>query len=266
VLVALAVLLMGTVVARSAQDPAVPGPRVAPTSLAGDPPEQAPVGALAVPGIAPPSSAPGADEQPNGQSEDASDASDVPAAPTPVQQQASGQLRAVAVPSGPQPASGRLVRYSVEVEDGIAVDAQQFAGAVRAILADPRGWQTSDSVRFQPVSPQDLADGADVDIRVSLATPVLTARLCAPLNTTIAQVSCWNHGRAVLNFQRWAAGASTYGSDLAAYRTYLVNHEVGHGLGHQHQHCPSAGQPAPIMVQQTKSLEGCTAWQWPTRP
>ncbi|MGV1008162.1 MAG: DUF3152 domain-containing protein [Dermatophilaceae bacterium] len=270
VVVTVAVLLMGTAVARSAQDPSVPRPDSAgraPTSVAADPPGTTPAGALAVPRTSPTAGTPVAADQPAAAAEDASDAApDVPTASTPVQQQASGHLSAVAVPTGQLPEHGRLVRYSVEVEAGIAVDAQEFAGAVRAILTDNRGWQTSDGVRFQPVSPDELADGADVDIRVTLATPVLTAQLCAPLNTTISQVSCWNRGRAVLNLRRWAAGAPTYGTDLGAYRTYLVNHEVGHGLGHQHQHCPSAGQPSPVMVQQTKSLEGCSAWPWPTRP
>jgi len=65
------------------------------------------------------------------------------------------------------------------------------------VLVDDRGWQTKDGVRFVPVSPAERAAGAHVDIRVTLASPTLTATLCAPLNTSTEQVSCWNGTRAV---------------------------------------------------------------------
>jgi Protein of unknown function (DUF3152) len=184
----------------------------------------------------------------------------------PVPQAGSGTLTAVDIPSGPIKATGRTVAYGIDIEDGLPVPAADFAAVVHTVLVDDRGWQTKDGVRFVPVSPAERAAGAHVDIRVTLASPSLTAKLCAPLETTVQQVSCWNGARAVLNLTRWIRGASTYGDDLASYRNYLVSHEVGHGLGHGHVQCSGAGRPAPVMVQQTKDLEGCTAWPWPTSP
>lgn len=270
VLVVLAALLVGTCIARWAQDPSVAVPR---TSSERGTPVAATVGySSGDVHAAPAREVPAASAPPDGQQPD--EAEDAAPDPTAVsgpaqavsEAAAKGTLHAVSVPAGKVTTVGRSVRYSVEIEDGVATGAEQFAAAVQATLADSRGWQTAEGVQFVPVSPEELAGGASVDIRVTLATPALTARLCAPLNTAISQVSCWNRSRAVLNLRRWVGGSPTYGGNLSAYRTYLVNHEVGHGLGHQHRHCPGPGQPAPIMVQQTKSLEGCTAWSWPTPP
>jgi uncharacterized protein DUF3152 len=184
----------------------------------------------------------------------------------PVPDAGAGTISAVDIPNGPVKTTGRTVTYGIDIEDGLPVAPADFASVVHTVLIDDRGWQTKDGVRFVPVSVAERNAGAHVDIRVTLASPALTAKLCAPLNTSVQQVSCWNGTRAVLNLTRWIRGASTYGDDLALYRDYLVSHEVGHGLGHGHVHCPAPGKPAPVMVQQTKDLEGCTAWPWPTNP
>ena len=178
---------------------------------------------------------------------------------------ARGTFGVVTGSAKPDVGSGRSVYVSVEVEKGIPGDHAQFARQVLTILQGERGWQGVDRVRFVPVSAAKLTSGSRVDVRVTLASPTTTNRLCAPLNTGASKVSCWNGTRAVINLYRWVNGASTYGSNLSRYRTYLINHEVGHGLGHGHVSCPSSGARAPIMVQQTLSLQGCAPWPYPRR-
>lgn len=183
----------------------------------------------------------------------------------PVVEQGDGHLTPVAIDAADltSASSGRTVRIVVEVEGGLPVASSDFAASVATVLADPRGWQTKDGVRFVAVSPEDVAKGAEVDLRIALVSPATTDRLCAPLRTR-GQVSCHNNHRAVINLRRWQLGAAAYGGDLAGYRTYVVNHEVGHGLGHGHVQCGGKGEPAPVMMQQTYGVAGCTAWPWPT--
>jgi hypothetical protein len=145
-----------------------------------------------------------------------------------------------------------VVRYLVEVERGLPFSGEDFAAAVHRTLNDPRGW----GPRFQRV------DHGPVRLRIALSSPALTDRQCLPLRTG-GELSCWNGTRSVINAVRWAEGVRQYHGDLAAYRDYVINHEVGHGLGHHHQFCPGSGRAAPVMAQQSKSLGGCRPNPWP---
>ena len=51
---------------------------------------------------------------------------------------------------------------------------------------------------------------------------------------------------------------------LLDYRLMLINHELGHRIGHGHRGCSGAGSIAPVMQQQTFGLQGCKANAWPT--
>jgi Protein of unknown function (DUF3152) len=154
--------------------------------------------------------------------------------------------------SGPGP----LRRYLVQIEDGIQIDRRAVADTIASILGDRRGWGGTGRLSFQRVS------SGPVSFRVVLATPSTVNRMCAPLITG-GIYSCGMYGRAVLNLMRWRSGASPFRGDMTMYRRYLVNHEVGHVLGHGHRGCHAAGARAPVMMQQTKGVSPCRANGWP---
>ena len=157
--------------------------------------------------------------------------------------------------------TGPLQRFVVEVEDGISVDGAAFAEAVTATLSDPRSWGNGGRMSFQRVGAAEAAS-EEYEFRVSLVSPGSMERYCPGVGTG-GYTSCRYGERAVINLARWATAVPHYGGDIATYRLYVVNHEVGHALGNGHEDCPGAGQLAPVMQQQTLGLEGCTRNAWP---
>ncbi|GAB3489698.1 DUF3152 domain-containing protein [Nocardiopsis coralliicola] len=169
---------------------------------------------------------------------------------------ADGELAAVSG-SSDRAGDGPVQKYRVEVEKGLPDDPEDFAAAVDAILPDERGW--GDGLSFERTGDADAA----VDFTVKLASPDTTDALCAPLSTN-GFTSCTSGGSVIINQNRWTEGVEDFGGDLETYRIYVINHEVGHALGHGHVNCPGDGEPAPVMQQQTLSLDGCKPNGWNT--
>ncbi|MPQ99837.1 DUF3152 domain-containing protein [Modestobacter sp. I12A-02628] len=190
-----------------------------------------------------------------------------PVAPVPVPDQATGYVEkgagTVSVVDGTSPVygSGPLQRFVVEVEDGIEVDGPSFATAVEATLGDPRSWGAGGAMSFQRVGAADAAAGS-YDFKVTLVSPGNMEVYCPGVGTG-GYTSCRYGERAVVNLARWETAVPDYAGDIATYRQYVVNHEVGHALGNGHEECPGPGLPAPVMQQQTLGLEGCVKNAWP---
>ncbi len=154
--------------------------------------------------------------------------------------------------------SGRTLTYVVQVEDGIGIPAREVAAEVERVLADERGWTADGKVGFRRVT------GGTSDFRVRLATASTVDDICGRYGLdTGGEVNC-NVGQDVMvNLKRWLLATQYYADDVTSYRALIINHEVGHFLGHGHEGCPGAGRPAPVMMQQIKGLHGCRTNVWP---
>ena len=157
--------------------------------------------------------------------------------------------------------------YTVEVEDGVTgVDLAAFAAQVQTTLSNPQSWtHPGTGVALQRV------DSGQVDFHVTL-TSALTVRSLCGYEQQI-ETSCWapQEQRVTLNVARWVRGDVAYVGDLSAYRTYMINHESGHALGHSHAHACLPGGLAPVMMQQTITVRAangvlCQANPWPYPP
>lgn len=153
-------------------------------------------------------------------------------------------------------AASPTIRWTVEIEPATGLDLGDVLGAAESALYDPRSWASDHRL-------ERVDDPAEASIRVLVARPETVDRLCARVDLdTNGIFSCWNGRFAAINLMRWEQGATGI-DDLAVYRTYVVNHEVGHGLGYDHEDCPGAGEIADVMQQQTRTLDGCLANPWP---
>jgi hypothetical protein len=156
------------------------------------------------------------------------------------------------VPGGTERAGSgaKLYKYAIAIEDGVEPadyndDREAFARTIDGILSDPRSWIGTGQVSMQRV------EGEAVDFTVSLTTTGTTHALCG--FQIQFESSCWHTGtkRVIINTARWVRGGKVYGSDLGAYRTYAINHEVGHVLRNPHEGCKENGKAAPVMMQQS---------------
>jgi len=149
-----------------------------------------------------------------------------------------------------------LINFALKIEPSIPIGPDCMGKLITSILNDPRGWNNITEQDFLLVSEEDA------DFTFIFSSPDKTDELCAPLETN-GIYSCRNEEEIIINYFRWENGAIDFGNDMKTYRLYLINHETGHILGWGHTGCPKDGSLAPVMMQQSKTTDGCTPYGWP---
>ena len=146
--------------------------------------------------------------------------------------------------------------YDVVVWGPVKSDLSTFKSLAAQTYADGRGW-SSGGVSFSQV-----ASGGNFTL--VLATP---ARVASASSTCSSFYSCRVGRYVIINDDRWRLATPSWNNasgSLRNYRHMVVNHETGHWLGFSHRFCAGSGQLAPVMQQQSISLQGCKFNPWPT--
>lgn len=150
----------------------------------------------------------------------------------------------------------KTVTYDIMSRGVISADMEDFARLAHETLADPRGWGRM-GVKFERAP-------ANGDF-----TLVLSA---ADMMTSFSALGCdpaWscNVGKnVIINEDRWLGATAPWnaaGGSLRDYRHMVINHEVGHNLGREHESCAKQGNLAAVMQQQSFDLQGCKFNPWP---
>lgn len=141
---------------------------------------------------------------------------------------------------------------------GSVDDTGEFGRTVYATLNDSRGWPRAGLTFVESGSSK-----CDMTYILAAAEYMKSfSSLCS------SQYSCRVGNQVIINYDRWREPTDSWlkgGGNLANYRTMVINHETGHRLDHRDNEtvCQQAGEPAPLMQQQSISLRGCTINEWP---
>jgi uncharacterized protein DUF3152 len=155
------------------------------------------------------------------------------------------------------PGTRGAIVYRVEVEQATGLSPGAVAAVVDATLDGSRGW-INEGWSFRRVA------SGSVNLVVRVATPSTVDKECLKYGLhTGGVVSCRGGNYVNINLTRWTQGIPAYAGHVIEYDHLVVNHEVGHRLGHGHVGCPAPGAPAPVMMQQYYGLNGCQPNVWP---
>lgn len=156
----------------------------------------------------------------------------------------------------------KVIYYKTMAWGNVVADFGDFKAKVAETLNDSRGWVRA-GLKFV-----EVADGQDVNVILSDPASLGATPGCS------AELSCttWSN-QVIINDVRWREGTEASragGMSTRDYQHMVTNHEMGHWLGH-YAHIDGCtaengfvGGPAPIMLQQSTGLRGCSSFNaWP---
>lgn len=165
-----------------------------------------------------------------------------------------------------------VVKYTCGIDVDGPITAESFAEKIKSVLDDDRGWRKYGyEFIYEPTrsSPKTL--------KIILVSGEKAKNKCG---SRLGGFSCYSpdENNIYINLNNWMGGSAS-SLPLERYRTYAINHEVGHrlGMGHPSEtNCSNSkfcnankGSPGSVMIQMTRGPEWvspCIENEWPLDP
>ena len=184
------------------------------------------------------------------------------------------------------PLTRHELHYCVATRGSVSESLEQFENKIFRTLNSPEGWPRAGvTFRFAHAASGSGSDGVSgADTNTSSGASTSSASNAVDCDFTLwlseasqvpsfssycsVEYSCRVGNAVIINQSRWNEPTSSWlngGGNLENYRTMVLNHEVGHRLGHMDNEnvCASPNGPAPLMQEQSISLRGCSIRWWP---
>lgn len=148
-----------------------------------------------------------------------------------------------------------VLKYTIKFNRNLNISHKGCIQKINSVLNDSRGWK-----KHGYIFEYQKSDELPVHFIIHFASYKWIADVC-----NLPGLSCTDlrTNDIYLNIDNWRNGSSKSFLNLDDYRTYVINHEVGHILGKKHTKCPSSRSKAPVMMQQTLGIGACRPNPWP---
>ena len=145
-----------------------------------------------------------------------------------------------------------MYTYSIEFDDSIVINRNLVVKKISDVLNDTRGWKRLGyDFKFKE---------KNAKFKIKIVKEDKIVKICK-----FSGLSCADMSKNIIyiNIKRWRRGSKASKLSLDNYRTYVINHEIGHLLGRDHYKCGKSGTKVPVMVQQTLGISNCKPNPWP---
>lgn len=145
-----------------------------------------------------------------------------------------------------------MYTYSIEFDDSIVINRNLVVKKISNVLNDNKGWRRLGyDFKFKE---------KNAKFKIKIVKEDKIVKICK-----FSGLSCADMSKNIIyiNIKRWRRGSKASKLSLDDYRTYIINHEIGHLLGRDHYQCGKSGTKVPVMVQQTLGISDCKPNPWP---
>lgn len=147
-----------------------------------------------------------------------------------------------------------ILNYSVYFDENLRLRRDPIIQKIILVLEDKRGWRRLGyNFRYSP-------SRSVVDFEIHFVEQSYIERVCHFTGLSCADL---RDNKIYINVNRWRRGSKRSLLDLDSYRTYVINHEIGHILGRGHNKPGRKGSKVSVMVQQTLGIGECKPNPWP---